>query len=74
MDLRKLGEILEKMYAGAQKGEKVTMIHLFGIKFADLISENGYKPLEVVKAAGINASYATEVSKGINLAKYVKIK
>jgi len=74
MELKKLGEILEKMYDEAKKGEKVTMIHLFGIKFADLISENGYKPLEVVKAAGINASYATEVNKGMNLAKYVKVK
>ena len=45
-----LGNILKKMYE--TKGvNKTTMIHLFGVIYADEIRDAGIKPIEIVKAA-----------------------
>ncbi len=67
-----LGEILNKMYFNSKSGETVCMIHLFGIKYADDIRESGATFKEIAKIAKIQPSYATEISKGAKLAKYVK--
>lgn len=67
--IEKLGKILEDMYSNALKKEKVTMIHLFGIKYAEDIRKVGIK--EVIDQAGIHSTYRTELNKGVNLAKYV---
>ena len=64
---------LNQMYHNAQKGEKVSMIHLFGIKYADGIKESGIAPKEIAKDANINESYGTEIGKGMKLRKYVQI-
>lgn len=69
-----LAEILKEMYEGAIKGEQVAHIHLFGIKYAEEILNNGYKVIDIIKKSGLNTSYATELSKGIKLSKYVCIK
>ncbi|MGN0814855.1 MAG: hypothetical protein ACI4MH_06465 [Candidatus Coproplasma sp.] len=69
-----LGRKLNEMYSNAPKNEKVIMIHLFGLKFADIIRGNGYSVREIVKYAKINDSYVVEVNKGINMAKYARIK
>ena len=69
-----LGNELKRMYDTAKEGEQVTMIHLFGIKYGESIKENGLKIADIVRAAQINESYKTEVSKGVNLSKYVDIK
>lgn len=37
---KRLGGILSKMYKEAPEGDKVTFIHLFGIKYADEIKIN----------------------------------
>jgi hypothetical protein len=66
-----LGTILRRMYDEAPTGEKVANIHLFAIKHAADIKDAGLTAGDVVKAAGIRTSYGAEVSKGINLAKYV---
>jgi len=66
-----LGGTLRRMYDSAPTGEKVANIHLFAIKYAADIRDAGLTAGDVVKAAGIQASYGAEVSKGINLAKYV---
>lgn len=50
------------------------MIHLFGIKYGKEIKESGSTFKEVAKAAKINDSYATEISKGAKLAKFVTVK
>ena len=50
------------------------MIHLFGIIYAEQLEKNNIKPLEVVKAAQMPESYATEVSKGMKLSQYVELK
>lgn len=52
-------------------GRQATKIHLFGIKYADVITRNNYSVKEIVSLSSINISYATEVSKGINLSEYV---
>lgn len=66
-----LGSILRRMYDDAPHGEKVAHIHLFGIKYAADIHAAGLTAGSVVKAAGLRTSYQAEVSKGMNLAKYV---
>jgi len=67
-----LATILQQMYNNASN-EKVTMIHLFGIKYAQEIKEIKVSPKEIVTLAKLPESYKTEVSKGIKLAKYVKV-
>jgi hypothetical protein len=69
MNQTELGKILKRMYSNAPDGDQVAQIHLFGIKYAKDISN--YSVSEIVRASGIKPSYATEVSKGIKLSKYV---
>jgi len=70
MNAKELGKILKEMYDFAPRGEQVTMIHLFGVKYFQEIKQFGTR--EVVLQAGIKSTYSTEVSKAIKLAKYVK--
>lgn len=74
MILRELGQKLNDMYNNAPNGEKVAMIHLFGIKYADQIKKHNLSTKEIAKEADIKESYVAEISKGIKLAKYVKAK
>jgi len=67
-----LGRKLKEMYDNAPKGYKVTQIHHFGIKYANIIKDNDYKVSEIIKISGLPDSYKTEVSKGIKLDRYVK--
>ncbi|MBL7701706.1 MAG: hypothetical protein JNM14_05620 [Ferruginibacter sp.] len=70
MNATELGKFLRESYENAQKTEKVTMIHLFGIKYSEEILKCGIA--EVIKESGIFSTYRTELGKGIKLAKYVK--
>lgn len=72
MNRMDLGLKLKEMYEGAPQGEAVAMIHLFGIRFAKEIRAGGFTIKEIITASRINKSYATELSKGIKLAKYVR--
>ena len=74
MNVNELGDILNRMYMNSQDGEKVAMIHLFGIKYANEIKSIDSSSREIAKAAKINDSYSTEISKGVKLAKYVNVK
>ena len=71
MTIKQLGKILKEMYENAPNNYKVANIHLFGIKYSDVIRKNYYSVTEIVRESGINLSYATEVSKGIKLSNYV---
>ena len=77
MTISELGKILGNMYDQAPDGEKVAMIHLFGIRYSKYIRENGFVANEIIKntmldsGSQINSSYFSEINKGINLAKYV---
>ena len=74
MELKDLGEKLKEMYNNAPGGEKVAMIHLFGIKYADEITRSHSSNKDIAIKAGIPESYGTEISKGVKLAKHVKEK
>lgn len=54
--------------------EKTTMIHLFGIMYAEEIKGCGSTPKEILKLANMPESYQTEISKGVRLSKYVDVK
>lgn len=56
---------LKEMYTHAEKGKQVANIHLFGIKYADELNGKVLKNI-AIEATG-NESYASEISKGINL-------
>jgi len=71
MTLQELGQKLNEMYFNSEDGEAVAMIHLFGIKYASEINRSGESKAAIAKAADIRASYATEISKGVKLAKFV---
>ncbi len=71
MTAKQLGTILREMYDKAPEGYQVANIHFFGVKYADIIRANDISASDIISESGINKSYATEVSKGIKLAKYV---
>ena len=66
-----LAHTLSEMYNDALEGEAKTMIHLFGIKYADEIRDCGAPVTEIVRLSGLPKSYNTEVSNGVRLARYV---
>lgn len=72
MNENELGRILGEMYKNAEEGEMVTMIHLFGIKYAEEIRESGIAAKDIAEAAKIQPSYGTEISKGVRLSRYVR--
>ena len=74
MTKQDLGLKLKEMYENAPKGEKVTMIHLFGIKYSEEMKESEASFQDVAIAVGIGKSYGTEIGKGSKLAEYVTIK
>ncbi|NIY92026.1 HTH-like domain-containing protein [Vibrio diazotrophicus] len=71
MTLNELADTLSDMYQNASHGDSVAMIHLFGIKYALDIKVLGVSCKAIAKAAHINESYGTEISKGVKLSKYV---
>lgn len=74
MTLQDLANILSDMYNKAPQKDQVTMIHLFGIKYAKAILENGYSKKEIIQKANLRGSYLRELYKGIRLSSYVIIK
>jgi len=64
---------LKRMYDGASHGESTTMIHLFGIVYADELRSRDVSVARVA-ANSVGPAYHTEISKGIRLAKYVDLK
>jgi len=75
--VQELGKRLSEMYENADDGEKATMVHLFGIRFANDITNNNFSASEIIRNTKLSdgsqlyESYKTEIQKGINLAKYV---
>jgi 5-methylcytosine-specific restriction protein B len=76
MTINELAAALVNMYQNAD-GDKVAMIHLFGIRYAKEIQKSGFNPNDIIKQAYLAdgslmaESYKTEINKGINLSKYV---
>ena len=71
MTVQELSTKLSAMYNNAADGEKVTNIHLFGIKYAKIIQQEGHSVTDIIRNTNLSSSYGTEISKGISLAKYV---
>lgn len=69
-----LGQILKEMYDKAPRGDQAAHIHLFGIKYAEALTNERLSKKGILKNAGLPESYQTEISKGVRLAKYVTIK
>ena len=65
--ISELGNILKEMYSNAENKMQVASIHIFGIKYGKNIIQNAFKSLDIVKAAGINESYSTELQKALNI-------
>ena len=74
MNLEELSNQLNEMYENAPKNEQVAHIHLFGIKYGPAISAMNIKATEIIRASNLHLSYCAELSKGMKLSKYVKIK
>lgn len=69
LTIDQLGRILAEMYSKAAGNQQVVAIHMFGLKYGKVIIEKGYTAASITRASKINDSYATEVSKGINMYK-----
>lgn len=61
MNINELAAILKEMYENGN-GDKTAMIHLFAIKYADEIRNNGYTPKEILKIAEMPESYFAELN------------
>jgi hypothetical protein len=72
MNSKELSGALKRAYFGAAEREKAVSVHLFGIEYAGHL--DGHSLVEIVDGAGLNKSYAVEVRKGMNLARYVTLK
>lgn len=65
-------EKLRNCYEKAGRNESTLQIHLFSIKYSQDIRNSKYTISELATKAGLTSGYATEISKGIKLAPYVK--
>jgi hypothetical protein len=68
---RELTRILKTTYESAN-GSIIPMMHVFGIRYADVL--RGLPLKELAQQAGIPASLGTEIAKGMKLAQYVDLK
>jgi len=77
MTIVELATKLSEMYENAPEGDKVSMIHLFGIRYSNEIIKNNYIAGEIISntelrnGSRMKNSYQTEINKGVNLSKYV---
>lgn len=74
MTIQELADIATYMYETAPYGEKVAVLHLFGIKYCNVIKENDYRATEIVRASGLKHSFSVEISNGMKLSRYVCVK
>lgn len=65
--LQQLGNILGQMYGSAEDKMKVASIHIFGIKYGKNIIQKEFRAPDIIKAAGLNDSYSTELQKALNI-------
>ena len=76
MVLQELSKELERHYEiGKQRRECNALVQCFGIKYADVITDSGIRVEDIVDQSSLRGTtYATEIRKGMKLAKYVMIK
>lgn len=74
MKQEQLAIILRERYEAAKRNEASMQVHLFGIDFGEEIRECGYKISDIVRLAGLDKGYVSEVSKGVKLSSIVERK
>ena len=74
MEPQELADILTRWYCNAPDKNATTMIHLFGIVYADEIRRCGVPATELVRLSDLRDTYVTEVAKGLRLARYVTVR
>lgn len=72
MTVKEAGAILRRAYNNAPDKEMMTGLFLFGIKYADDLDELPLR--DVVREAGLQRNYYTEIRRGIKLAQYAQIR
>lgn len=72
MTTEELIQALRDAVLGAEEGNKVVAIHLFGIRYAAAL--DGRNLTELAARAGLGKSWATEIRKGVRLADHVTLK
>ncbi|EAQ45021.1 hypothetical protein MED193_04306 [Roseobacter sp. MED193] len=66
---------LRELHSEAPKGEKVTAIHLFGIRYSAELSTFTMSDLsKIAENAGLSPKYGTEIRKMVRLSRYVEEK
>ncbi|MCX5580788.1 hypothetical protein [Kaistia terrae] len=65
-------ELARMYHQGIPNREQALSVHLCGITFATQL--DGMPLKELATRAGIPVNYATEIRKGMNLARYVETK
>jgi hypothetical protein len=77
MGTDELAEILSGMYENAENGEQAAMVHLFGVRYANVIRNNNISITEILRATRLQNGEQmgtwcqTEINKGIKLSRYV---
>lgn len=61
------GLFLKKCMVMQEDKMQVASIHIFGIKYGKNIIENEFKAPDIIKTAGLNESYSTELQKALNI-------
>lgn len=73
MNITDLAIELDLFYKiGQSRRECNALVQCFGIKYADVIQEQGIKPEDIIEKSSLRGTkYATELRKGMKLSKYV---
>lgn len=76
MEICDLAKALDAFYEiGKERKECNALVQCFGIKYADIIEAQHISPNDIVEKSQLKGTaYATELRKGIKLAKYVRLK
>ena len=76
MEINDLANVLNVYYEiGKERKERNALIQCFGIKYADIIEILHINPEDIIEKSNLKGTtYATELRKGIKLAKYVCLK
>lgn len=73
MNESQAARLLRESYdKGAVTREQATSVHLLGIRYAEELAALSLP--EILKRAGMPATYKTEIRKGMNLAPYVRLR
>lgn len=73
MNIIDLAKELDLFYEfGKSRKECNALVQCFGIRYANVIKEQGIKPEDIIEKSSLRGTkYATELCKGMKLSKYV---